>query len=251
VAGYSIETPRLLLNSASRRFPDGLCNDFDQVGRYLMVQGAPQTAGRFDAEVRMYKAPPPEVSSEEFYESDPGKPYQRGFSIQTVSPLPITWAEHVAAQGHWGAKLRDYMSDYVHWSCLGALCEFLARPDNRVTLDSERDRYGLRVARLSYSQCDNDRQLVRAAQGVMEQILQAAGADEVITIDRYAHLVGGARMAADERSGVVDRNCRSFAVPNLYITDGSVLPTQGSANPALTIMAVAARAADQLAAGAS
>ena len=47
----------------------------------------------------------------------------------------------------------------------------------------------------------------------------------------------------------MDRNCRSFAVPNLYITDGSVLPTQGSANPALTIMAVTARAADQLAAG--
>ena len=53
VAGYSIETPRLLLNSSSGRFPGGLCNDFDQVGRYLMVQGAPQTAGRFDAEVRM------------------------------------------------------------------------------------------------------------------------------------------------------------------------------------------------------
>ena len=79
----------------------------------------------------------------------------------------------------------------------------------------------------------------------MEDILHAAGADEVITINRYAHLVGGARMAADEQHGVVDADCRSFAVPNLYITDGSVLPTQGSANPALTIMAVAARAADQ------
>jgi choline dehydrogenase-like flavoprotein len=250
VAGYSIETPRLLLNSASRRFPDGLCNDFDQVGRYLMVQGAPQTAGRFDAEVRMYKSPPPEVSSEEFYETDPAKPYQRGFSIQTVSPLPITWAEHVAAQGHWGQSLRAYMSDYVHWSCLGALCEFLPQPENRVTLDEEKDARGLPVARFVYSQCENDNQLMQAAQGVMEHILQAAGADEVITIKRYAHLVGGARMAADERHGVVDGACRSFAVPNLYITDGSVLPTQGSANPALTIMAVAARAADHIAAGA-
>ena len=246
IAGYSIETPRLLLNSASKRFPDGLCNDFDQVGRYLMVQGAPQTAGRFDAEVRMYKAPPPEVSSEEFYETDPGKPYQRGFSIQTVSPLPITWAEHIAAQGHWGAALREYMSDYVHWSCLGALCEFLPLPDNRVTLAEEKDRYGLPVAHFSYSQCENDRALTKAARTVMEDLLHAAGADEVVTSDRYAPLVGGARMAADERHGVVDRDCRSFAVPNLYITDGSVLPTQGSANPALTIMAVAARAADRL-----
>ncbi len=106
------------------------------------------------------------------------------------------------------------------------------------------------MARFSYSQCDNDQQLVKAAQHVMEEILHAAGADEVITIKRYAHLVGGARMAAGERHGVVDRNCRSFAVPNLFITDGSVLPTQGSANPALTIMAIAARAADHLAAGA-
>jgi len=246
VAGYSIETPRLLLNSTTARFPDGLCNDFDQVGRYLMVQGAPQTAGRFDAEIRMFKAPPPEVSSEAFYETDPTKPYQRGFSIQTVSPLPITWAEHVAAQGHWGAPLRAYMRDYVHWSCLGALCEFLPLPDNRVTLAEEKDRNDLPVARFCYSQCANDRALMKAARTVMEDLLHAAGADEVISIDRYAHLVGGARMAADERHGVVDANCRSFAVPNLYITDGSVLPTQGSANPALTIMAVAARAADRL-----
>ena len=134
-----------------QRFPDGLCNDFDQVGRYLMVQGAPQTAGRFDDEVRMYKAPPPEVSSEEFYETDPAKPYRRGFAIQNVSPLPITWAEHVAAQGHWGRALREYMSDYVHWCTLGALCEFLPQPDNRVTLDDETDRHGLPVARFTYS----------------------------------------------------------------------------------------------------
>jgi len=246
VAGYSIETPRLLLNSAGPRFPHGLGNGADQVGRYVMVQGAPQVAGRFPELMRMYKAPPPEVTSEQFYETDPSRGFRRGFSIQTVSPLPITWAEHVAAQGHWGDNLRRYMSDYVHWSCLGALCEFLPRPENRVTLADEKDRHGLPVARFTYSQGDNDKQLMKAAQQVMEDILHAAGADEVITINRYAHLVGGARMAADPRHGVVDADCRTFAVPNLYITDGSVLPTQGSANPALTIMAVAARAADRL-----
>lgn len=246
VAGYSIETPRLLLNSTSTRFPHGIGNDFDQLGRYLMVQGAPQTAGRFDAEVRMFKAPPPEVSTEAFYETQPGKAYKRGFSIQTVSPLPITWAEHVMAQGHWGEEFRSYMTDYVHWACLGALCEFLPLPDNRVTLADEKDRHGIPVAHFAYSRCENDRQLMRAATEVMERILKGAGADEVITIDREAHLVGGARMAQNEREGVVDRDCRSFAVPNLMITDGSVLPTQGSANPALTIMAVAARAADRL-----
>jgi choline dehydrogenase-like flavoprotein len=247
VAGYSIETPRLLLNSATSRFPDGLGNHHDQVGRYLMVQGAPQTAGRFAEEVRAYKAHPPEMSTEAFYETDPTKPYQRGFSIQTVGPLPITWAEHVAAEGHWGQVLREYVRDYVHWCVLGVLAEFLPQPDNRVTLSGETDRHGLPVAHVSYSQCDNDRALAKAGSAVMEEILRAAGATETVTVDRYAHLVGGCRMAADQRAGVVDRDLRSFAVPNLYVCDGSVLPTQGSANPALTIMALAARCADHLA----
>ena len=246
VAGYSIETPRLLLLSSSGRHPQGLGNEHDQVGRYLMVQGAPQTAGRFADEIRMYKSPPPEVSSEQFYETDRSRPYRRGWSIQTVSPLPITWAEHVTAQGHWGETLREYMRDYVHWSCLGALCEFLPQADNRVTLADETDRHGLPVAHFAYSQCDNDKQLMKAAQRSMESILHAAGAEEVITIGRYAHLVGGARMAAAAEAGVVDADHRIFGVPNVFIVDGSTLPTQGAANPALTIMAMAARAADRI-----
>jgi choline dehydrogenase-like flavoprotein len=106
------------------------------------------------------------------------------------------------------------------------------------------------VARFDYSQCDNDRALMDAGSRVMSDILAAAGAEDTVTIRRYAHLVGGCRMGATERDGVVDRNLRSFAVDNLYVTDGSVLPTQGSANPALTIMALAARAARVLVQGA-
>ncbi|GHC68199.1 GMC family oxidoreductase [Streptomyces cinnamoneus] len=246
VAGYSIETPRLLLNSATSRFPQGLCNDHDLVGRYVMVQGAPQTAGRFPDEIRMYKGPPPEVSSEAFYETDPSKPYRRGFSVQTVSPLPIMWAEHVAAQGHWGTDLRQRMADYVHWATLGALCEFLPQAGNRVTLAEEKDRHGLPVARFDHGHCANDDLLMEAAREVMEEILKAAGATELMTVERYAHLVGGCRMGRTPAEGVVDGDLRTFAIPNLFVTDGSVLPTQGSANPALTIMALADRAATRL-----
>jgi choline dehydrogenase-like flavoprotein len=247
VAGYAIETPRLLLNSASNRFPDGLLNDHDLVGRYVMVQGAAQTAGRFGEEVRMYKAPPPQVSTEAFYETDPHAGHKRGFSIQSVGPLPITWAEHVVAEGYWGDVLREYMCDYVHWATFGVLCEFLPLAGNRVTLADEHDRHGLPVAKFSYSQCDNDKALLRAGAQKMQEIFDAAGAEDTVTIERYAHLVGGCRMGRDETEGLVDRNLHAFAVPNLYVTDGSVLPTQGSANPALTIMALAARCADHLA----
>ncbi|OBJ72442.1 GMC family oxidoreductase [Mycobacterium sp. 1274756.6] len=246
VAGYSIETPRLLLNSTSRRFPHGLGNDTDQVGRYVMVQGASQTAGRWPEELRMYKAPPPEVTSEQFYETDPDRGFARGFSIQTVSPLPIGWAEHVLADGHWGAALREYMRDYNHWSTVGVLNELLAHPDNRVSLADETDTYGLPVARFDYTLSDNDKANMAYSTAVITNILKAAGAQDILTIQRFAHLIGGARMGSDPDTSVVDSDQRMWSVPNLFVADGSVCPTQGSANPALTIMALSSRLADRI-----
>ncbi len=248
VAGYSIETPRLLLNSACPRYPNGLGNEFDQVGRYVMVQGAPQVAGRFEEEVRMYKAPPPEISSEQFYETDPSRGFARGFSIQTVGPLPIGWAEHVLAEGYWGVELRRHMRDYNHWFALGALGELLPSADNRVTLaDEVKDRHGLPVARFDHSMSDNDKAVIEAAERTLDQILRAAEADETFTINRYAHLVGGCRMGFGPEHSVIDRDHRVWGIPNLFISDGSVMPTQGAANPALTIMALASRLAERLA----
>jgi choline dehydrogenase-like flavoprotein len=247
VAGYSIETPRLLLNSTSRRFPNGLGNSTDQVGRCVMVQGAPQVAGRFPEEMRMYKAPPPEISSEQFYETDPRRGFARGFAIQTVGPLPIEWAQHVMADGHWGRALREYMRDYNYWYTLGVLSELLPQTENRVTLDPEvRDRHGLPVARMSYSQCENDRKNIAFAKQTLHEIFRAAEAQDVLVIDRYAHLVGGCRMGTDPEDSVVDSDHRVWEVPNLFLADGSVMPTQGSANPALTIMALSSRLAARL-----
>ncbi|HEX8977890.1 MAG TPA: GMC family oxidoreductase [Solirubrobacteraceae bacterium] len=243
VCGYAIETPRLLLNSTSARFPNGLGNQEDQVGRYVMVQGATQVAGRFPEDLRMYKAPPPEVSSEQFYETDPDRGFARGFSIQTVSPLPIGWAEHVQADGHWGAELREYMRDYNHWSVLGSLCELLPQAENRVTLAEETDQYGMPVANFSHSLCDNDKRNIAYATRVMETIWEHAGAQDILKIDRYAHLVGGARMGDRAEDSVVDAGHRVWGVPNLFVVDGSVFPTEGAANPALVIMALADRCA--------
>jgi choline dehydrogenase-like flavoprotein len=212
-----------------------------------MVQGAPQVAGRFPMEMRMYKAPPPEISSEQFYETDPERGFERGFSIQTVGPLPIAWAEHVLAAGHWGQALREYMRDYNHWFTLGALSELLPLPENRVTLASGvTDGHGLPVARMDYSQCENDRKNIAYAKETLRRILAAAEAQDILEIDRYAHLVGGCRMGSDPEHSVVDSDHRVWELPNLFIADGSVMATQGSANPALTIMALASRLAERL-----
>jgi choline dehydrogenase-like flavoprotein len=241
VCGYAIETPRLLLHSTSRRHPHGVGNQSDQVGRYVMVQGATQVAARFPEDLRMYKAPPPEISSEQFYETDEERGFARGFSIQTVAPLPIGWAEHVIAEGHWGPELRQYMRDYNHWTVLGVICEFLPQPENRVTLSAVKDAAGMPVATFSHSRCENDERNVAFASNVMQEIWEGAGAQETLRIDRDAHLVGGARMGFGPEDSVCDASHRVWGVPNLFICDGSVFATQGAANPALVIMALADR----------
>jgi choline dehydrogenase-like flavoprotein len=246
VCGYAIETPRLLLHSTSRRFPNGLGNANDLVGRYVMVQGATQVAARFPTDMRIYKAPPPEVSSEQFYETDESRGFARGFSLQTVGPLPIDWANHVQAEGHWGQALREYMRDYNHWTLLGVLCELLPLPENRVTLASEVDDHGMPVANFTYSLCENDKANVAYATKVMETIWQHAGAQDTLKIDRYAHLVGGCRMGFTPEDGVVDSTHRIWESPNVFVADGSVMPTEGAANPALAIMALSDRLATLL-----
>jgi len=246
VCGYAIETPRLLLHSTSARFPNGIGNDGDHVGRYVMVQGASQVAARFPYELRMYKAPPPEVTSEQFYETDQSRGFARGFSIQTIAPLPIDWAQHVMAEGHWGQALREYMRDYNHWTILGSLCELMPLPENRVTLSSVKDRYGMPVANFSYSLCENDKKNIEFAKKAMNEVWEHAGAQDTLTIDRYAHLVGGCRMGFTPEDSVVDSSHRVWGVPNLFVADGSVLPTEGSANPALVIMALSDRLAGLL-----
>ena len=247
VSGYAIETPRLLLNSACDGHANGLANSSDTVGRYLMAQAGNVILGRFNEPVRMYKAPPAHALTEEFYETDPSRDFARGFAIQTVGPLPIAFAKQMmAARGCWGWGMRRIMMDYNHWSAFGLLGEILPWSDNRVTLAAETDQFGLRVAHVNFDLYDNDKKLIEFGKAKVEQVMRAAGATVIVQESRYAHLVGAARMGRDPATSVVDGFGRTHDIANLFVCDGSILPTQGSANPGLTIQALAARTADYL-----
>jgi choline dehydrogenase-like flavoprotein len=247
VSGYAIETPRLLLNSACPGFENGLANSSDCVGRYLMAQAGNVVLGRFEELVRMYKAPPAQALTEEFYETDPKRDFARGFAVQTVGPLPIAFAKQImTARGAWGWGLRRIMMDYNHWAGFGLLGEILPNRNNRVQVSEEKDQWGIPVAKVTFSLYDNDKKLIEFAKKKTMDVMWAAGAEEVVQEARYAHLVGACRMGNNPETSVIDGFGRTHDIANLFVCDGSVMPTQGSANPGLTIMAIAARTADYL-----
>ena len=247
VSGYAIETPRLLLNSACPGHEHGLANSSDTVGRYLMAQAGNVILGRFDEPIRMYKAPPAHALSEHYYETDPKRGFARGFAIQTVGPLPVAFAKQMMkAKGAWGWGMRRVMMDYNHWAALGLLGEILPWPDNRVEIAQEKDQFGIPVARITFNLYDNDKKLIEFGKKTVMDVMRAAGAEEVVQESRYAHLVGAARMGHDPSTSVVDKYGRTHDVNNLFVCDGSILPTQGSANPGLTIQSLAAHTADYL-----
>jgi choline dehydrogenase-like flavoprotein len=247
LSSYAIETPRLLLNSACQHHEQGLANSSGTVGRYLMAQAGNVVLGYFDELIRMYKAPPAGAMTEDFYETDPRRDFARGFAIQTVGPLPIAFAKQMmSAKGAWGWGLRRVMMDYNHWAAIGLLGEILPHADNRVELAEDTDQFGIRVAKITFSLHDNDKKLIEFGKNKVMEVMSAAGAKEVVQEARYAHLVGAARMGNDPGSSVVDRYGRSHDIANLFICDGSILPTQGSANPGLTTQALAARTADYI-----
>ena len=247
VAGYSIETPRLLLNSACPGFENGLANSSGTVGLYLMAQAGNVVLGYFDDLIRLYKAPPAHAMTEEFYETDPRRDFARGFAIQTVGPLPISFAKQMTtAKGAWGWGLRRVMMDYNHWATIALLGELLPHADNRVQLAEEKDRFGLPVAKVTFNLHDNDNKLIEFGKNKVMEVMGAAGAKEVVQEMRFAHLVGAARMGDDPAASVTDRYGRTHDIANLFICDGSLMPTQGSANPGLTVQAMAARIGDYL-----
>jgi choline dehydrogenase-like flavoprotein len=176
VAGYAIETPRLLLNSATEQFPDGLANSSGLVGRYLMSQANQAAWGYMDEPVRAYKAPPSTAITEHWNYED-RKDFHGGYCWMAQGPLPIEAMTIITgSKGLWGAALHEEMLRYNHLIGLKMVGEQLPNPDNRVTLADETDQYGLRIPRITYSWSDNDKTMIGHALDQMSESLEVVGA---------------------------------------------------------------------------
>ena len=248
VAGYAIETPRLLLNSANDRFPDGLANSSGLVGRNLMSQSNQAAWGYMDEVVRAYKAPPSTTITEHWNYED-RKDFYGGYCWMAQGPLPIeTMTIITGSKRLWGPALHEEMLRYNHLVGLKMVGEQLPNENNRVTLADDKDQYGLRIPRITYSWGDNDKTMIRHALDQMSTSLELVGAKDIWRQDNdMNHLAGTARMGFTPQDSVINADCRTWDIPNLFICDGSVFPTAGGVNPSLTITAIAMRAAERIA----
>ncbi len=233
----AVETPRLLLHL-------GLANSSDQIGRNYMGHVATQVWGTFPAEVRMNKGYPSSLISEDTLRPE-GADFAGGYLMQSLGVVPLTFANAVArGRGLWGPALVDYLDCYNHLAGIGINGETLPDESNRLTLSDEIDARGMPKPRIDFGYGENERRLNAHATKVMRDLWRAAGAEDIWVLERVAHTIGTCRMGRDRATAVVDPFGRSFDIDNLWISDGSTFPSSLAANPALTIMALSLRTAE-------
>jgi choline dehydrogenase-like flavoprotein len=248
LAAHAIETPRLLLLSATPAFPEGLANSSGKVGRGLMSHPTWQVFGKFDRPINAYKGMQMgHVMVQDYYKSDVRRGCARGYVLISYMMTPITYAN----LSGYGLEFKRFLHDYPYTAAWWAHAEGLPIDENSVTLDPEvTDSRGLPVARVTYEWGDNDLRLAGVARDKAAEMMAASGAAKVqIGLNYGAHAMGSCRMGSDPWSSVVNSYGQTHDVPNLFIADTSVFVTSAGVNPTLTAMALARRSAEYIAAG--
>jgi len=258
LAGNAVETPRLLLHSRSEAAPGGIANASDQVGRNLMDHPIQLSWALAGEPVWPYRGPMA-TSGIENLRDGAFRSQRSALRIQISNdgwnwPTggPVTLADSLSRRGLLGSDLRRAITDHASREVqLAALTEQLPDPENRITLDPwDTDPYGVPLPRMHYRVGGYSRAGLDYARDVHDEIFARLNASEIQHAEEFegsGHVIGTTRMGNDPRDSVVDRNLRSHAHENLFLVGAGVFPTASTANPTLTIAALALRAANEIA----
>src|SRR5882724_5342195 len=246
VAGNSIESPRLLLNSASSKFPDGLANASGQVGRNYMRHMTGSVYAIFDKPVHMYRGTTMAGIIRDESKHNPKRGFVGGYEMETLS-LGLPFMTAFLEPGAWGRDFSSALDQYPNMAGMWLVGEDMPRETNRITLHaSEKDQYGLPVPNVNFDDHEND--LAMRAHGYKqgEALYRAVGAKRVFQTPPYpsTHNLGTNRMSAKAGDGVVNKHGQTHDIKNLFIADGSQFTSGGAENPTLTIVALAIRQAE-------
>ncbi len=256
MACNGVGTPRLLLNSTSPGFPDGIANRSGLLGKNLMFHPWGFVEGFLDQPLDSHLGPMGTcILSQEFYETDPARDFVRGYTLQVTRGQPAVNTALVGAMRGdipWGEDHHAAFEKYFGRSVnMNICCEDLPEECNTVTLDPDlKDSDGIPAPKITYRLSDNSKRMMAHGVARATEALEAAGAIQVNphghTRTTGWHLMGTARMGTDPEKSVVNEWGRSHDVKNLFIIDGSIFVTSGAVNPTTTIQALALYVADSI-----
>jgi len=249
VAGNSIESPRLLLNSASSKFPDGLANSSGQVGRNYMRHMTGSVYGVFDKPVRMWRGTTMAGIITDESKNDPSRGFVGGYEMETLS-IGLPFMAAFLDPGGWGRSFTSAMEGYENMAGMWLVGEDMPQETNRITLHGDRkDQHGMPIPNVHFDDHPNDVAMRSHAYRQGAAVYDAVGATRTFPTPPYpsTHNLGTNRMSEKAGDGVVNKWGQSHDIGNLFVSDGSQFTTGASENPTLTIVALAIRQADYIA----
>ncbi len=256
VNASTLNTAHILLNSGNERFPNGLGNSSDQLGRNVMdhhqLVGARGYSDNFGD--RYYSGRRPNgIYIPRFRNigaSTRQKSFLRGYGYQGAASRQ-DWSQMVAEVG-FGASMKERLRAPGRWQMgIVALGEMLPHPDNRVLVNGDlTDMYGLPTLAIDVKYRENEVNMRKDMRAAAIEMLEVAGLNEVQGFDRgfipgnSIHEMGAARMGRDPKTSVLNEWNQLHDVKNVFVTDGACMTSSSCVNPSLTYMALTARAAN-------
>ncbi len=250
----AIASASILMNSKSARFPNGLGNESDQLGRNIMDHHLGVGAsGEYDGfqDQYYYGRRPNGVYVPRYRNWGTDKrDYLRGFGYQGGASRG-SWNRGVGMEG-FGASFKDGLSEVGGWSMgLGGFGEVLPNENNRFTLTDKKDKWGLPIVEFDAAYGENERKMRIDMKNDAVEMLEAAGLKNVRSYDNTSaslgigiHEMGTARMGKDPKTSVLNKWNQVHSCKNVFMTDGAAMASASCVNPSLTYMALTARAVD-------
>jgi choline dehydrogenase-like flavoprotein len=249
IACNSIESARLLLNSSSSTFPQGLANSSGQVGKNYMRHTTGSVYATFPKPVYMNRGTVMAGIVADEAELNLKRGFAGGFEFETIS-LGLPFAAAFLKPGAWGRDYTRLLDRYPNMAGMWIVGEDMPQETNAVTLNAtEKDQWGLPIPNVHYDDHPNDLAMRNYAYKRGADIYNAVGAEQTIAVPPYpsTHNLGTCRMSGNPRDGVCNKWGQTHDLKNLFISDGSQFTTSGGENPTLTIVTLAIRQADHIA----
>ncbi|MDI9870432.1 GMC oxidoreductase [Flectobacillus roseus] len=250
----AIPSASILMNSKSNRFPTGMGNESDQLGRNIMDHhlgvGANATVEGFKDDYFFGNRPSGLYIPRFRNWGKDKRDYLRGFGYQGGAGR-AGWGRGVGMDG-FGASFKEDLTQPGTWTIgFGGFGEILPNENNRFTLSDQKDKWGLPVLSFESEFGQNELRMREDMMNDAAEMLEAAGFKDISTYNSQSthiglgiHEMGTARMGRDPKTSVLNKHNQVHAVKNVFVTDGAAMVSASCVNPSLTYMALTARAAD-------